>query len=66
MVAGKTGKKHAVKSAVVHTEVHLGEPNAIGGFGLAVDIKVEGVDDDALIHAGHEVRLLLHPSPLTD
>jgi len=54
MMARKTGKKHAAENAVVHTEVHLGEPNAIGGFGLAVDIKVEGVDDDALIQAGHE------------
>jgi Ohr subfamily peroxiredoxin len=54
MMAGKTGKKHAVKNAVVHTQVHIGEPDKIGGFGLAVDIKVEGVDDDTLIQAGHE------------
>lgn len=61
MMARKTGKKHAAENAVVHTEVHLGEPNAIGGFGLAVDIKVEGVDDDALIQAGHEVRFPSNP-----
>lgn len=59
MMAGKTGKKHAAKHAVVHTQVHIGEPNDIGGFGLAVDIKVEGVDDDALIQAGHEVSSFL-------
>lgn len=40
--------------AVVHTSVHLGEPKDLKGFGLAVDIKVEGVDDDVL-KAGHEV-----------
>src|SRR5882762_3870767 len=57
MMAGKAGKKDAVKNAVVHAKVHLGEPMYIGGFGIAVDIKVEGVEDDALIQAGHEVRL---------
>ena len=55
MMAGKTGKKDAVKNAVIHTQVHLGEPKDIGGFGIAVDIKVEGVVDEALIQAGHEV-----------
>jgi len=54
MMAGKTGKKNAVKNAVVHTKVHLGEPKDIGGFGIAVDIEVEGVEDEALIQAGHE------------
>lgn len=40
--------------AVVHTSVSLGTPNELPGFGLAVDIKVEGVDDEVL-KAGHEV-----------
>ncbi|KAG6840479.1 hypothetical protein C0991_006463 [Blastosporella zonata] len=39
--------------AVVHTSVHIGEPNELAGFGLAVDIKVEGVDEEVL-KAGHE------------
>ncbi|KAG6817504.1 hypothetical protein H0H87_008131 [Tephrocybe sp. NHM501043] len=39
--------------AVVRTNVHIGEPKEMGGFGLAVDIKVEGVDEDVL-KAGHE------------
>jgi hypothetical protein len=55
MVAGKAGKKDATKNAVIHAQVHLGEPKDIGGFGIAVDIKVEGVEDDALIQAAHEV-----------
>jgi hypothetical protein len=32
----------------------LGEPEDIGGFGLAVDIKAEGIDDEVL-KAAHEV-----------
>lgn len=64
MKARNAGKKDAVEHAVIHTEVHLGEPNAIGGFGLAVDIKVEGVDDDALIQAAHEVCFVFVPLPI--
>jgi hypothetical protein len=45
-----------VKNAKVHTSVHIGTPNELPGFGLAIDIKVEGVDDE-LLQAGHEVCL---------
>lgn len=55
MMAGRMGKSDSVKNAVVHTSVHIGEANDLDGFGLAVDIKVEGVDADVL-KAGHEVR----------
>ncbi|KAH7913266.1 OsmC/Ohr family [Hygrophoropsis aurantiaca] len=54
MMAGKTGKKDAARNAVIHASVHLGEAEGLGGFGLAVDIKVEGVEDEELIKAGHE------------
>ncbi|EGN99757.1 hypothetical protein SERLA73DRAFT_179947 [Serpula lacrymans var. lacrymans S7.3] len=54
MMAGKTGKTDAAKNAVIYTSVHLGEPEELGGFGIAVDIKVEGVEDEELIKAGHE------------
>ncbi|KAG0707103.1 OsmC/Ohr family [Suillus ampliporus] len=64
MMAGKTGKKDAARNAVIHTTVHLGEAEGLGGFGLAVDIKVEGVEDEELIKAGHEAcpysRALMH------
>ncbi|KIK98466.1 hypothetical protein PAXRUDRAFT_678809 [Paxillus rubicundulus Ve08.2h10] len=53
MVAGQAGRKDAVKDAVIHTSVHLGEAT-LGGFGIAVDIKVEGVEDEELVKAGHE------------
>ena len=42
------------KKAVVHTSVSLGDAEGLGGFGIAVDIKVEGVDDE-LLQAGHAV-----------
>lgn len=54
LMAGKMGKSDVAKKAVVHTQVHVGEPKEMEGFGLEVDIKVEGVDDE-LIKAGHEV-----------
>ncbi|KAF8843028.1 OsmC-domain-containing protein [Paxillus ammoniavirescens] len=64
MVAGQKGKKDAVKNAVIYTSVHLGEAEKLGGFGIAVDIKVEGVEDEELIKAGHEAcpysRALTH------
>jgi hypothetical protein len=45
------------KKAVVNLSVHLGEPTELKGFGLAVDIKVEGIDEE-LLKAGHEVSTL--------
>ncbi|KAI9571130.1 OsmC/Ohr family [Boletus coccyginus] len=64
MMAGRLGESDAVKDAVIHTNVHLGEAEQIGGFGIAVDIKVEGVEDEEVIQAGHEAcpysRALVH------
>ncbi|KAG8214048.1 OsmC-like protein [Butyriboletus roseoflavus] len=64
MMAGRLGKSDAVKDAVIHTSVHLGEAEQIGGFGVAVDIRVEGVEDEEVIKAGHEAcpysRALVH------
>ncbi|KAI0633215.1 OsmC-like protein [Trametes polyzona] len=64
MVAGQTGKTDAARNAVVHTQVHLGEPEGMEGFGLQVDIQVEGVNDMELIQAGHKAcpysRALAH------
>ncbi len=38
----------------MHTQVHLGKPNDMDGFGLEVEIQVEGVSQE-LVDAGHEV-----------
>ncbi|KAF9050419.1 organic hydroperoxide resistance protein [Panaeolus papilionaceus] len=51
-VAKKMGKEEMAKKAVVHTSVSIGEPNGQPGFGLSVDIKVEGIDEE-LLQAGH-------------
>lgn len=50
------------KKAIVHTSVHLGNPadKESAGFGIAVDIKVEGIDDE-LLKAGHEVGIIHIP-----
>jgi Ohr subfamily peroxiredoxin len=56
MVAGQQGKTDAARNAAVHAQVHLGPPEGSAGFGLAVDVQVEGVDDQELIDAGHAVR----------
>lgn len=53
-MAKRLGKEEMGKNAVVHTSVHIGAPDNMPGFGLAVDIKVEGVDEE-LLKAGHEV-----------
>lgn len=54
MVSSQLGKTAEARNAVVHTQVHLGKPKDMDGFGLEVDIQVEGVDQD-LIDAGHAV-----------
>jgi hypothetical protein len=56
-VAKNLGKSDMAKDAVVHTSVHIGPAAEMKGFGLAVDIKVEGIDEE-LLKAGHEVRYL--------
>ena len=56
LVASQMGKRDIAKNAVIHTQVHIGQPEKMEGFGLRVDIQVEGIDDDELIEAGHKVR----------
>ena len=46
------GKVSEASKAVVHTQVHLGKPKDMEGFGLEVEIQVEGVSQE-LIDAGH-------------
>ena len=56
------GKSDQARNAIVHTQVHIGKPNDMEGFGLEVEIKVEGIEDQALIDAGHAVCLVSPPS----
>ena len=54
-MASRMGRPGAARDAVVNVNVHLGEPQDREGLGLAVDIVVEGVDDE-VVQAGHAVR----------
>ena len=53
-MARKLGKEEMAKGAVVRASVHIGTPNDLPGFELAVDLKVDGVDQE-LLDAAHEV-----------
>lgn len=57
LVASRAGKKELAEHAKIHTSVFLGHPTDpnLDGFGLRVEITVEGCNDDALIQAAHEV-----------
>ncbi|KAJ3761976.1 OsmC/Ohr family, partial [Lentinula raphanica] len=52
-VAKGMGKADMAKNAKVHASVHIGEPEGMPGFGIAVDMRVEGIDEE-LLKAGHE------------
>ncbi|KAF9264115.1 OsmC-like protein [Marasmius fiardii PR-910] len=52
-VAPQQGKKEMASKAKVHASVSIGEPEGMPGFGLGVEIKVEGIDEE-LLRAGHE------------
>lgn len=56
-VARSSGKKDAAANAKIHSSVSLGHSAEIDGFGLKVELKVEGVEDEELIKAAHEVHL---------
>lgn len=54
-VAGNAGKKEAAAKAKIHSSVVLGPAVEMEGFALKVDLKVEGIEDESLIKAAHEV-----------
>ena len=56
LASNKLHKTDQARNAVVHTQVHLGKPRGMDGFGLEVECVVEGVDQD-LVDAGHEVSV---------
>jgi len=53
--AGKKGKKEVGERAIVHADVILGQPTDRPGFGLKVVLRVEGVEDQAILDAAHEM-----------
>lgn len=58
-MAGQAGKKEAAAKAKIHSSVVLGSSVEMEGFALKVDLKVEGIEDESLIKAAHEVVLSL-------
>ena len=60
--AAKLGKREVGARAVVHSDVSLGVPTDRPGFGLKVVLRVEGVEDQAIIDAAHEVSLVMQLS----
>lgn len=54
-VATKLGKREVGAQAVVHADVSLGQPTDRPGFGLKVVLRIEGVDDQAILDTAHEV-----------
>lgn len=53
--AAKLGKREVGARAVVHADVSLGLPTDRPGFGFKVVLRVEGVEDQAVLDATHEV-----------
>ena len=60
-VAGNAGKRDLAAKAKIHSSVVLGQSAEMEGFALKVDIKVEGIEDESLIKAAHEVVHLRRP-----
>lgn len=56
-VANHAGKKEAAAKAKIHSSVVVGPALEMEGFALRVDLKVEGIEDESLIKAAHEVVL---------
>jgi hypothetical protein len=57
--ATRLGKREVGAQAVVHANVSLGQPTDRPGFGLKVVLRIEGVQDQAILDAAHEVSYLV-------
>ena len=66
VAATKLGKREVGARAVVHADVTLGRPTDRPGFGLKVLLRVEGVEDQAILDAAHEVSCTLVTTTGTD
>lgn len=50
------GKKEIARRAIVRTSVHIGTPDDMEGYGIRVDVKVQGVDR-GIMKTAYEVCL---------
>lgn len=55
LAATRAGKKEVGERAVVHADVSIGPPTDRPGFGLKVMLRIEGVEDQAILDSAHEV-----------
>jgi hypothetical protein len=55
IVATEAGKKEVGDRAVVHADVSTGRTKDIPGMGLKIVLRIEGVEDQAILDAAHEV-----------
>ncbi|THU94181.1 OsmC-like protein [Dendrothele bispora CBS 962.96] len=53
-IAKKQGKSELAKDAKVHASVSIGEAEGVSGWGIKVDVEVEGLKDESLLKAGSE------------
>ena len=66
VVAANAGKKEVGARAVVHADVSIGRSKDDPGLGLKVVLRVEGVEDQAIIDAAHEVSYTVVTAAGTD
>ena len=59
-VAAKQGKTELGARAVVHADVSLGLASDRPGFGFKVVLRVEGVEDQEILDAAHEVSYTVY------
>lgn len=57
--ATKLGKKEVGARAVVHADVSMGQPTDRLGYGLKVVLRIEGVEDQAILDTAHEVSSIV-------
>jgi hypothetical protein len=65
-VAAKQGKTELGARAVVHADVSLGLASDRPGFGFKVVLRVEGVEDQDILDAAHEVSCTVFTTNRTD
>ncbi|PSR79251.1 hypothetical protein PHLCEN_2v7109 [Hermanssonia centrifuga] len=62
LAASRADQKEMAENAKITASVFLGHPTDpdMDGFGLRVELNVEGCDDDAIIQAAHDVGSPMH------
>jgi organic hydroperoxide reductase OsmC/OhrA len=55
VAASRAGKKEVGERAVVNADVSIGRTKDIPGLGIQVVLRIEGVEDQAILDAAHEV-----------